>query len=546
MLLGCWLRCAHVDRKSHWEDEFWTVRRISYATLADVVQNLEHAPFPPLHYVAVWGWTQFWGDRDVGTIRWVSVLAGLAAIPVTWCWWSKSLPRGAAGWATALVALNSYHIWYSLDAKMYAEVWLWATLSSAAYVWGVYGSARRRDYACLAFADACLLLTSFVGVVVLGVQVAHGGWVFLRRADRRQTLLRCLAATLCGLMPVTLWVHVAYASLMERRGIGWIPPLRPPQLGLDLVRMQGLWLTGVFLGDFRPREAWGRWLVIAVPVALVVAAALLAALLVQWIRAPRRALADDGVAPLPDASRTPHAHEVVGYLFCWWLLPVAATAAFSWLVYSVWGVPRYLTAAAPALPLLLGVAVATCRWRRLATAAGCLLLAVNLAAQGFDQQRVTRTPWRLVVAAINAEVAAHPEEFADPTQPVVVAFAGLDRLYFDHQSLQLALEQLLRRAPWERLSLADLATRGADGPFFIVIQSRVDSSPHSVRAIQKDFPGLQCGKLYSVKTYEEFYSRLPTPFASYVTEVWIARPSPGPTTDAALPRTATHDSTASP
>ena len=61
---------------------------------------------------------------------------------------------------------------------------------------------------------------------------------------------------------------------------------------------------------------------------------------------------------------------VIPYLAIWLLAPTLGALVFSLSAYSIWGVPRYLFAAAPALVLWLGAAIGGLRRRAPARAIG--------------------------------------------------------------------------------------------------------------------------------------------------------------------------------
>ncbi len=78
-------------------------------------------------------------------------------------------------WTLALLALNSYQVAYSQDAKMYSMLWLLATASSGCFLNALSGRPGRKWWlAGYGIATACLPLTSYVGIVPVLIQGIYG------------------------------------------------------------------------------------------------------------------------------------------------------------------------------------------------------------------------------------------------------------------------------------------------------------------------------------------------------------------------------------
>ncbi|MBX6315723.1 MAG: hypothetical protein IRY99_22825 [Isosphaeraceae bacterium] len=410
--LGVFLRLDGIDRKSLWVDEVFTIRRISQPTLGAVIQSLEVSPLPPLYYALLWGWVRLWGLSDL-TLRALPVGLGLLALPLTYGVWVGLIGRQAARWAVALLALNAFHIAYSLDAKMYAAVWLLATISSGAFLHAVRGGTRRLLWLLVyGVSSACLPLTSYVGIVPLAVQGLYLAGLYGYRPERRLAALEVGIAAAMALLPFALWLPVAVPVAANRVGIRWIPPASWERAPVDLYRLFGVYLLGYQTSDQGPIELWGKLLASVYAPCVFATAALLGRSLVEVLKRSRRIPppgseeshdtrgALNPIAPEPD---------VIIYLAMWLVAPVIGALVFSLSVYSLWGVPRYLTGAAPALPLWVATALGSWPRQRLALSLGVTLLGVNLAFVAFDRTHETRTPWRAMARAIEHIAAALPK-----------------------------------------------------------------------------------------------------------------------------------------
>lgn len=526
--LGLWLRLEWPDRKSHWEDECWTIQRTDDPSLIRVIEKLRNSPFPPLHYVMVWCFRQITGDSSVSTVRLVSIVMGVSAIPLTYLVWRRLLSPTATLWATAFVALNSFHILYSRDAKMYASVWLLAMISCGSYLVCSRPGARSRDYLSLGAANGLLILTSYVGLVALMIEALHGLGVWLRVPTRRRALLQSLLAVLIGLIPFMLWLPFAFQAVTQQTGVKWIRPVVAGDVLFDLLRLIGLWITGIWMAKLQVYSSWGAVLFLMIPFTALMTPAAVVAFLVEFIRSgaalrPASELQNDAKMRPPRCENA----EVVLFLVMWLVLPLAGVIAFSFLVYPIWGVPRYLMAVAPAVVLLLSVCVASLRPRVLGIALGLLVLGVNLAAQSFDLQEKTRVPWNQVSDVIAQAAILDPGLASSVAehQRVAVAFMGLEDLYFDHMSLKYALE--LRSENWQSdvYPLYELPKPFPRTALVVVIQCPNRPGELSREAMGWFLKNYGFLKVYEIQTYEEQWSRLPTPFERYTTEVWVCRPS---------------------
>jgi mannosyltransferase len=127
---------------------------------------------PPLFYLLTWGWTKLIGDRGEATMRTISALALIAAVPATYAALRRLIGRRAALAAAAIVAASPLLVWYALDARAYGLFVLTGLLS----VWAcaaVLEEATPRGWALWALAAAAAIWTHwFAGFLVLGEVVA--------------------------------------------------------------------------------------------------------------------------------------------------------------------------------------------------------------------------------------------------------------------------------------------------------------------------------------------------------------------------------------
>lgn len=172
-LVAAALRLPFLGTQSFWFDETYTVHVVAaptFGTMWDRVGATESTP--PLFYALVWLWTQLAGDRGEATMRAISALALIAAVPVTYAALRRLVGRRAALAAAAVVAASPLLVSYALDARAYGLFVLTGLLS----VWAcgaLLEEATPRRLALWALAAAAAIWTHwFAGFLVLGEVVA--------------------------------------------------------------------------------------------------------------------------------------------------------------------------------------------------------------------------------------------------------------------------------------------------------------------------------------------------------------------------------------
>jgi 4-amino-4-deoxy-L-arabinose transferase-like glycosyltransferase len=519
--LGVVLRVEGLGRKSFWGDEVATSRRLASPTLGTLVDDLQRSPFPPLYYLTLRGWVGIWGPNDAA-LRALPVACGLLALPAVYVVWGRLLGGRATLWSLTLLALNAYHIGYSRDAKMYAAVWLLSAISCGAYLRVLLGSPRVRLWlAAYGLATGCLPLVSYVGIATLAVQILFGlAWFAARRRlDRRLGDLAAVA--LMASLPALLWFPVAWRAASARTGITWIPPATARSTLTGSYQLFCAFLLGCL-----PPRSWPERLPWTVPLLLAQVACalgtvgLLAASLAR-ARARWRADAGEGTAakfPSP---------AVIAFLTLWFVGPVLGASAFSLGVYSLWGVPRFLTGSAPALILWCGVALGSWPNRRAAVALAMTLLGVNLAVVLIDRTEDTRLPWRTMARTIADVSAAMDLDEAGGIRDLIVTWP--EGRLFEADCLDHALRAEV--PAWSGLRCFFLPLREArwvGRPFVLVAVS----GPHpgdagsSRREVASSIPGFSCRLASSTRVLDQSFTPLLCPFSTCRAEIWACMPLP--------------------
>lgn len=136
------LRFWKLESPGIWGDEAATYGRVN-GSYVELLEVLQFDGFMPLHYQLYWllarvlvlepWWMRFW-----------PALTGLLTVPAVYLLARQLMGRPASWLASLLAATSAYLLYYSRDAKMYAPLWLFVTLSTACFLaWA--GSSHTGD-----------------------------------------------------------------------------------------------------------------------------------------------------------------------------------------------------------------------------------------------------------------------------------------------------------------------------------------------------------------------------------------------------------------
>ena len=529
--LGMGLRIDDLDRKSLWGDEVFTIERATQPSVADTIQNVKNSPFPPGYYIFLRIWLRFVGLSDV-TLRLPAMALGVLVLPATYLAWYPLLGRRASLWAIALLSLNAFHIWYSSDAKMYSLIWILSTLSSASFLRILLGLPRWPVW-CVVYGvcNAALPLVSYVGIVPLMVQVAFAIVILIVRPELRRMLSRLAMINGLSIIPFLFWLPIAFEAATHRTGIGWIPAATF-NVFAELYRLFGMFLLGYQISENPSPPPDGPWwysLSWIYGPCVVGAAILLLFDLIKSMRAGKAA-APNGSFDIDPEGNTISGRQtdptVVWYLALWLLLPMVEALSFSLTVYSLWGVPRYLTASAPALTLWLASALGSARLQPLSRILGVLILAANIQVIAFDRSHTTRIPWREVagtlrdVATTHHISTPHAKIHGDVHKPLEVNVLRTDDL-LNFKSLEHALGRVAPSVEvFDNTSFFDPIGIEA---FFVLHRlpgSRDAANLPTMRG-PRPTPGFTAHLIRSDTVYEDRFSAAPKPFGPTTLELWL-------------------------
>ncbi len=133
VLAAALLRFSDLGARSFWRDEGATVElvRRSFVSMLRALPGSEGTP--PLYYVLIWPWSRVFGSDEVG-LRSFSALVGTATVLVVYAIAAELVSNRAALVAAGLSAVSPLLVWHSQDARSYALLVLFSSLSFLLFV----------------------------------------------------------------------------------------------------------------------------------------------------------------------------------------------------------------------------------------------------------------------------------------------------------------------------------------------------------------------------------------------------------------------------
>jgi hypothetical protein len=200
-LFGLAVRVWAAASQSLWGDEMFT-RLLMGRSLINMLKTISvHESTPGLFFMANWAVTRITGIGDVG-LRSLSVISGVAVIPMVFVLGRWVGGRTAGLVAAGLCTVHPLLIWYSVDARSYSSLVLLTTVG-----WITFGRVVEQPSADRLVPwsiTACFTLAlHYFGAFVVAGQFL---WLLVtQRAARKQILLCASLMAAVGAAEAPLW-----------------------------------------------------------------------------------------------------------------------------------------------------------------------------------------------------------------------------------------------------------------------------------------------------------------------------------------------------
>jgi 4-amino-4-deoxy-L-arabinose transferase-like glycosyltransferase len=256
-LVATAFRLPRIGSESFWQDEVLTSQSATapIAHVLAIVRQSENAP--PLYFYLINLWATAFGSSDAA-LRVPSALAGIASVVVIARLGGRlfgDFGHGAGLWAAAMLAVQPYHIAYSMEARPYALAFLLALWSCETLAVTIARPTRKAQILYVASTAAMLWTHTFFGLVCIAQNLVTIPLLLAGKAHKfsLRNWLVLQGAVLILLAP---WVHETL--YVYRMGAPWITRITLWQTLLTYsgnVALLGLWLglsvLAVIVGERR-------------------------------------------------------------------------------------------------------------------------------------------------------------------------------------------------------------------------------------------------------------------------------------------------------
>lgn len=234
---GAALRFYHLTFPTLWSDESLVYWRVC-GTYRDMLGPLTTDGFPPLHYSLYWLIGHYF-KLTPWVMRLPAAIAGTLTISAMYFLARQMLPRKTSLLAAAFTACSAFMLFYSRDAKMYPDTWLFVTLNLACLLWWLRTGASTAWFGWIA--AGCLMVGLHASAFAI---VAISPLLLLSqpRLHWKKAVLMTLGILLIVSGPIGYFTKFNHWNQdVDQRGwgasgIGWVNWYNGHRTGPELVR----------------------------------------------------------------------------------------------------------------------------------------------------------------------------------------------------------------------------------------------------------------------------------------------------------------------
>src|SRR5581483_5861147 len=124
LAVGLFVRVYQLTAQSLWNDE-GTSAALAGTSIPAIINAAAHDIHPPLYYLLLHAWVQVGGFGEF-SLRFLSVIAGVLVIAVTFRVAREFFDQDVAVIAAVLAALNPFQVYYAQETRMYICVTLFS------------------------------------------------------------------------------------------------------------------------------------------------------------------------------------------------------------------------------------------------------------------------------------------------------------------------------------------------------------------------------------------------------------------------------------
>lgn len=208
LLLAASWRLHDLEAQSLWNDE-GTALRVAQRDVPDLLDATAQDIHPPGYYLALKAWISVAGESEFG-LRSLSAFYGIIAVAATYAMAARLYARSAGILAALMVAVNAFAVFYSQEARMYAQLAMLAVLSMWLLVLLTQSQRPLRILILLTGVNVLGLYTHYTYPFTMIVQGLFFLWYWLRN---RRHLLPYVVANAVTIVLFLPWLPTAYDQI---------------------------------------------------------------------------------------------------------------------------------------------------------------------------------------------------------------------------------------------------------------------------------------------------------------------------------------------
>jgi uncharacterized membrane protein len=209
VLLGLALRVYHLTAESFWWDEVYSAVT-SRQALPGIVSAASADVHPPLYYFLLHYWEDLFGTSDFA-VRSLSVLFGVSAIPMIYVLGRRLFDEEVGIVSALILAISSFNIEYSQEARMYSLMVLLALLSMYFFVCFLERNTVSTSFGYV-LATTLLVYSHVLGLLMLVAQNVYLVTVLLLSKKRTFRLLHWVILEAAVIALFSPWIGVVVSS----------------------------------------------------------------------------------------------------------------------------------------------------------------------------------------------------------------------------------------------------------------------------------------------------------------------------------------------
>jgi mannosyltransferase len=387
--ISFFLRLHDLTRESLWLDEGYSVS-LSHSGLLDIINGTAADVHPPLYYFLLHFWMKLFGDSETA-VRMPSVLIGVLSVGMIYLVAKRLFDYQVGLLAALLLAISSFHVQYSQEARMYGLLTL-LTLSSMYCLIELIENRSKISLISYVLFAALALYTQIYGMFVLGTQNLYVLSLFLFNRDR---------------IKLKFWHWITIQVAIVVLYVPWIPYLIKQVTHVQ----QGFWIPSVNIWTL-----FGTLVGYAGSMRLFELFLIVGLFGLIWHR-----------KTIAQAFRNIASPEIYRFYFLalWGTVPMLVPFVVSHYAPSIFS-PKYTIPALAAWYILAAAAIMAIPWRNAKFI--IVLLILFLCSQSLRQYYAvtTKEQWR--------EATRHIEQNARPGDLIVFNDGMCQRYAFDYYS----------------------------------------------------------------------------------------------------------------